>query len=145
MYHVDLHVNKMLLETCQLLCNAHEIAPYKRTHYNHPCSVWVRSSQQNYLWTCNLGMALAMEFRHRFKKGHASEAVVKWAFANPLTNPVYDLTPFAQAMPEQYRREDAVKAYRTYYLAEKMMLRGKPSKWTGRSIPHWILENGLHF
>ena len=90
-------------------------------------------------------MALAMEFRHRFKKGHASEAVVKWAFANPLNNPVYDLTPFAQAMPEQYRGEDAVKAYRTYYLAEKMMLRGKPSKWTGRSIPHWILENGLHF
>jgi len=49
-------------------------------------------------------------------------------------------TPFAQAMPEQYRGDDAVAAYRRYYTAEKMILRGKPVTWTRRERPAWLLE-----
>lgn len=130
----------MLLEACQLLCNAHEKAPYKRTHYNHPCSIWVRSSQQNYIWTCQLAIALANEFRYRFNKGHASEAVARWALEEPYQTNSIELTSFAQTMPDQCRKIDAVKAYRHYYFAEKMMLRGKPSTWTNRVIPYWLYD-----
>ena len=55
--HVDKHVVKMILETAQLLCGAHHVTahdaahdtahdtahvPYKLSHKNHPCSIWVR-------------------------------------------------------------------------------------------------------
>ena len=42
------HIVKMILETAQLLCTAHhelgngENVPYKKTHVNHPSTVWVR-------------------------------------------------------------------------------------------------------
>lgn len=45
-YHCDKHVVKMILESAQLLCTAvneaagKEVAPYKSTHVNHPCSIW---------------------------------------------------------------------------------------------------------
>ena len=44
------------------------------------------------------------------------------------------LTPFAQAMPDQYRNKNAVKAYRDYYINEKSNL----LIWTKRKTPEWI-------
>lgn len=137
----DQHIGKMLLEACQLLCNCHDAAPYKRTHYNHPCSVWARASGQNYLWLHQYADALTKEWLHRFDKTHACEDVVQWLGANWPSNchtgrPIR--TPFAQAMPEQYRGPDAVAAYRRYYAAEKRVLRGKPATWTRRPRPDWF-------
>jgi len=40
------------------------------------------------------------------------------------------MTPFAQAMPDQYRDDDAVVAYRNYYVGEK----GEIAQWTRRSV-----------
>ncbi len=51
------------------------------------------------------------------------------------------LTPFAQAMPDQYRCEDAVVAYRKYYLGEKARF----AKWKHTNAPSWFTEkNPLH-
>ncbi len=130
----DQHVGKMLLEACQLLCNCHDEAPYKRTHYNHPCSVWARHDLHNYLWLRKHALALADEYLHRFDKDHASRKVVVWAAQHlPLNVPSAGITPFAQAMPDQHRGPDAVAAYRRYYAAEKRVLRGKPVTWTSTS------------
>ena len=51
-HHADKHVIKMILESGQMLCAAHpEVrAPWKRSHYNHPCTVWTRTSKANYEW-----------------------------------------------------------------------------------------------
>ena len=50
-YHCDKHVVKMILESAQLLCTALNEAgvpmPYRVTHKNHPCSIWVRESRAN--------------------------------------------------------------------------------------------------
>ena len=43
------------------------------------------------------------------------------------------LTPFAQAMPEKYRCESAVNAYRNYYIGEKSRF----AKWRTGVIPVW--------
>ena len=43
------------------------------------------------------------------------------------------LTPFAQAMPDQYKDADAVKAYRAYYMGEKKAF----AKWKAGNTPHW--------
>lgn len=43
------------------------------------------------------------------------------------------LTPFAQAMPDKYKDDDAIKAYRHYYLGDKWDIAtwktGNPSWW----------------
>lgn len=58
-YHCDAHVVKMILETTQMLSTAHWMrgtrGPYRPTHANHPCSVWVRESTANYKWLHELG------------------------------------------------------------------------------------------
>jgi len=45
-----------------------------------------------------------------------------------------DLTPFAQAMPDEYKHDDAVVAYRAYYINEKANL----LTYTKRDQPTWL-------
>jgi hypothetical protein len=43
-------------------------------------------------------------------------------------------TPFAQAMPDEYKREDAVEAYRAYYMGDKADI----AEWNwGTEAPDW--------
>lgn len=128
--HCDKHVVKMILETAQLLSTARaELGlshPYKPNHVNHPCSIWTRASQANYAWLRRLGLALYDEYQRRYdNRVHKSgELIRSRALATPLAKafPALKRTPFAQAMPDEYRHPDAVVAYRTYYLADKRPL-----------------------
>ena len=137
---IDKHIIKMPLESAQLLCSAFEpgIAPYKRTHYNHPCGVWTRQSCENFVWLAWHGLALADEYTFRYGKVHASRAVILWCLQN-VERVQFDstgLTPFAQAMPDEYKRADPVEAYRAYYRGAKAAIaswkpvRGQPEWWT---------------
>ncbi len=136
----DKHVVKMVLETAQLLCSVFDsgVAPYKRTHFNHPSAVWARTSHENYAWLVQHGIALCAEYQHRYGKVHASEDVILWCFQNwPVERlPRIGLTPFALAMPDQYKRADPVEAYRAYYQGAKASIatwkaiRGRPAWWS---------------
>lgn len=140
-YHCDQHVVKMILESVQMLCTALNkkgfFTPYKSTHIKHPCVLWVEKSFENFSWLRNLAAALNNEYRFRFEKetDHKSMSVLQ-----EISNYDYEnrgLTEFAQAMPEKYKVPgDAIKAYRHFYLGEKMAF----AKWTKRSIPYWALE-----
>jgi hypothetical protein len=138
-YHCDKHIVKMTLETAQLLCSAHWVvggqAPYKLAHKNHPCSIWVRSSLSNYIYLCNLGLALCSEYEYRYNKIHKSKSVISWCLTNLPDLKDIGLTPPALAMPEQYKSSDPVKAYRNYYIYEKSF-----AKWKFRSIPFWYYK-----
>jgi len=46
------------------------------------------------------------------------------------------VAPFAQVMPDEYRREDAVEAYRAFYRGAKARL----ARWTRRPVPDWWWE-----
>lgn len=133
----DKHVVKMILETAQLLCSPFEpdSAPYRRTHFNHPCSKWVRESKANYLWLVQHGIALCSEYEFRYGKKHKSSAVIKWCLdnINSLNFPEGQLTAFPKAMPDQYKTNDVVESYRNYYLGDKK----KFAKWTRRGPPNW--------
>lgn len=135
----DRHVVKMVLETAQMLCSAFDdgIAPYKRTHANHPCSVWARQTAGNFLWLVEHGDALADEYRFRYGREHASRGVIHWCvqhFDLAHVDHSDELTPFAQAMPEQFRRPDPIAAYRAYYLGSKVRF----AAWQrGRLAPDW--------
>lgn len=154
----DKHVVKMIVESCQLLSTAHHVIDGKETvvdtgkrkyntfvckkqnickaaMINHPCNIWARATKDNYIWLWRHAYALCKEYTRRYGKVHSMEAM--------LLNELYDapknitkgkMTPFAQAMPEQYHDSNAVVAYRKYYINEK----AKIAKWKYTSEPEWF-------
>jgi hypothetical protein len=140
-YHCDQHVVKMILESVQMLCTALNkkgfTTPYKSTHIKHPCVLWVEQSFGNYSWLKNLALALNDEYRFRFERDADHKSIL---VLNEISNYHYQeqgLTEFAQAMPDKYKVPgDAVKAYRQFYLGEKMTF----AKWTKRPVPEWARD-----
>ena len=139
-FHCDQHVGKMILESAQLLCTALNekgiTTPYRSTHIRHPCTLWVGNSIDNFQWLVGLSIALNDEYRWRYEKSqdHASIGVVRqienFRFASR------GLTPFAQAMPAQYKDvNDPVAAYRRFYCNEKSTF----ATWTKREPPEWFV------
>ena len=99
---------------------------------NHPCTIWVRSSMQNYMYLLVLGISLGKEYTYRYGKTHKSvEEVIKKL--PDIDLPDKGITPFAQAMPDEYKNGNAVQAYRNYYHVAKSF-----AKWVkGREAPSW--------
>ena len=153
-YHCDKHVVKMILESAQLLCTAinvsagEQITPYKSTHVNHPCSIWVRESFDNWSYVFTLMLDLEREWQHRYQhdKYHASVSKLVEAAGTDLSIsklaakylPNMPWTPPALAMPEYCKvPNDPVASYRKYYIEEKQHL----LQYTNREIPEWISQH----
>ena len=146
-FHCDKHVVKMILETAQLLCSAHHVTihdtihdtihvPYKLSHKNHPCSIWVRESLSNYLYLCELGLALGEEYTYRYGKTHKSIEVIQWCLSNrPNIKDIGFTTP-PLAMPDEYKVDSVVESYRNYYKGAKSEI----VSWKNREKPVWFLE-----
>lgn len=137
--HVDKHIVKMPLETAQLLCTAHWVtggsAKYKKTHVNHPSSVWVRQSILNYRWLCSLGKALCKEYTHRYGKIHKCEEVIDWCINNEPSLPNYEFTEPTPAMGEEFIQSNTLSSYRNYYMKAKSHL----ATWKNRQKPSWYI------
>lgn len=130
----DKHVVKMILESAQMLCVVHGPgAPYKAAFHKHPCTIWAGKSEQNHKWLCEHAKAMCIEYTKRYGKIHKSETVIDFLMLNKPVLPNLGLTPFAQAMPEQYKNADPVSAYRSYYLGEKRHF----AKWKNSDVPLW--------
>ena len=136
---------KMPLETAQMLCTAHreldgddyadEVGLYKRAYWNHPCTIWARESYKNYDWLYQHFLALGEEYTYRYGKVHASVSKLSNALEFiPYNIKVTErMTPLAQAMPDEYKDDDPIKAYRDYCINEKHY-----AKWEkGRAKPKW--------
>lgn len=80
---------------------------YLVAHPNHPCTCWMRESYDNFEWTQVYVNALNEEAQYRGYKPHASCVEVN-RMPLPTRLPRKGLTPFAQAMPDDYKSEDAV-------------------------------------
>jgi hypothetical protein len=126
-YHCDKHVVKMILETAQLLYCSHWMldpdglppTAYKKTHPNHPCSIWIRESVENYRWLSDLGLALCNEYTYRYGKRHKTQDHLEWLSDNFPPLPMVERTQFRMAMPNEFKCEDPILAYHTYYLIAK--------------------------
>lgn len=145
--HCDKHVVKMILETAQLLYSAHHVSgtpdlpegAYKKTHVNHPCAIWTRESRANYLWLAELGWWLCKEYQYRYgaHKTHKTERHISWLRSHPPEIPDMGLTPMRMAMPDAYKRDDPVEAYRAFYVEDKLKRRGIV-QYTRRSKPDFL-------
>lgn len=134
------HVVKMILESAQLLSTCHhwhESASddmYRSTHQNHPCSVWVRQSANNYYWLYQHFLALMDEYTERYGKVHACDRLRSVLAIAPPTMPFLGLTEFPQCMPEEYKQESTVEAYRAYYAGDKAYM----AVWPENKMPEWF-------
>jgi hypothetical protein len=141
--HCDQHVVKMILESVQIMCTVLNKmgleTPYKPTHGNHPCVLWVGESFDNFLWLKDLTWFLNDEYRYRFDKQEDHRSIGALQLISRHRYARRGLTPFAQAMPSEYKIPgDAVSAYRNFYIAEKKRF----ARWTQREKPEWFVELG---
>ena len=155
--YMDKHVSKILLEAVQMLCTAmHVLAPdtsikcelYKQAHLNHPVSIWVRTSRDNFIWTLDLVEALHEEWRFRYNhletKMHRSYAVAQLLRQHVPRDELFPcqragLTPFALAMPDEYKAPNgnAVESYRAYYMSPE---KRRIATWKKtRPAPEWYV------
>jgi hypothetical protein len=97
--------------------------------------MWTRTSRENYLWLWKHAYALCKEYTRRYGKVHSMESMLlNELYDYPVNLPKGKLTEFVQAMPEQYKHKNAVIAYRTYYINEKMRF----AKWKATEVPEWF-------
>jgi hypothetical protein len=135
----DRHVLKICIEASQLLCSAFWCqnipAPFKISHKNHPVSIWVRQSRENFDWAARHGLELCAEYTARYGKTHKCESIIEWCIKNSdqLKFPEEKQTPFALAMPDKYKTTCAVESYRSYFKTEKQHL----FSWK-KNKPNWL-------
>jgi hypothetical protein len=163
--HNNSHCVKMILEYAQLLSTAHRVLDgtitvgvsktgrkqtryvlpdnrestlYGATHINHPSAIWVRHSDANYIWLCNLLVALCEEYTHRYGKTRKVQLdglwyVLLWNVPNNIPHgPFTEPTP---AMPDEVKiAGDSIASYRNYYNVSKTHL----AKWKSRPVPEWL-------
>ena len=144
--HCDKHCVKMILETAQLLCTAHrvidgdswadDVGLYKVTHQNHPSAVWVRESSANYYWALGLLSELCREYTRRYGKDHKTAAMLRFLAVPPMHINTGMLTPIPQCMPDEYKAESPVTAYRNYYNGAKARF----AKWKNTEVPQWFSQ-----
>lgn len=135
----DKHCVKMILESCQMLCSPFPsgIAPYKRSYYNHPCTVWVRNTRQNYEWLLNHCDELLLEYTRRYGKQHKSKTALDFCKQHYLELNLTDsnLTEHPKCMPDSVKKENVVDSYRNYYNTVKSSF----AKWKFGNIPSWYI------
>lgn len=158
---MDKHVVKIILEAVQVLCTAKRLLTpsdpineklYRATHANHPVSKWCRESKANFVWTLELIEEMHNEWKFRYNKKagitHKSYDVARLISEHLPPDSAFKTegrTPFALAMPEQYKIKsaagdfDAVESYRAYYMSPDKQriaswkeVRGPPS-WYQRA------------
>jgi len=135
--HMDRHIVKMPIETCQLLSNAYwltnDVGLYRLTHKGHPCTKWVMESLENFEWLAELGLELCKEYAYRYGRTHACEVKIDRMGTNPPVLPRIPMTPHALCMPAVYKSDCPITSYRNYYRGEKPHL----AKWKNREKPEW--------
>lgn len=145
----DKHVSKIILEAAQMLSTAvntidpeHKLNTYKSCHLNHPVSIWVRTSLENFMWTIDLVEAMHNEWKYRNdhppSKLHKSYEIAMYLKENHPSPDKFQsrgLTEFAQAMPVEFKDDDPVIAYRKYYQLDAH--KRKIATWRKRNRPNW--------
>ena len=148
----DVRVPKMCVESAQMMASAlrrHGATdeqmpltkagkPYKGGYKHHPCTVWAGDGHDNFMWLADHAIALCVEYTSRFGKQHACLqpiAEMNALQASKIIVPRGKLTPFALAMPDEYKDDDVVKAYRSYYKSKQYSKGGV--RYVHTDVPTW--------
>lgn len=156
----DAHVRKMVVESTQMLANAYHMegakhtpppkadgTPYAKSHWNHPCAVWVREDFKHWDWLRVHAYGLAAEFKFRFGGDHACLGALGYMTQHlPLSwmvNRHFNTPPLAIPdpwRPSQYSSRTQISPighYRRYIREGKAHIH----TWTKRNPPLWLIDN----
>lgn len=142
----DQHVIKIQLEIAQMLYTAwfyanqeqyvRDYAPYtkngsqrgyKPAHKKHPMTMWIASSKSNYIFACEIGLALSKEYTKRYSKTHTCEEHLTWLRHNipsyfeehKSDTAYYSIEGIPECMPKVYHSPSITEAYKKYYVGDK--------------------------
>lgn len=158
-YLCDVHLNKMIIESGQILSTVYRewLSPaetghvdlsalYKPTHKNHPSVKWCGESQAMRIWVYKWMLAMDAERKHRavrLGKNYKSHAtVVKLCNTlNELDCRLYSgslphivIPQEYQAVPPEFKSYGGIRAYQKYYATTKVM---QPwATWKGGDFPY---------
>lgn len=142
----DKHIVKMPLESAQMLCTAWWCTTsfqdtklilkelYKPVHMGHPSTMWTMETEANYLWHFSLFKEMLDEYTRRYNKVHKSSRLLELLKESPIKGG--DFYPPPQCMPDEYKCEDTIQAYRNYYTKDKSRI----AKYNHSVVPEWMEE-----
>jgi hypothetical protein len=110
--------------------------PYLPTHVMHPCRIALKNIN-NYTWLCIYLGQLCEEFKYRFGHQHVCEEHYTKFYSQP--NYIFEEPDFPQCMPDEFKNDNTIEAYRAYYRAKRFdfLLRGM-YQYTNRNQPDWL-------
>lgn len=141
-------VNKMLLESTQMLCTAVNLCggdtPYKSTHINHPCNVWARKSRENWFWLLRHASKLSINYTLTTNKVHKCQGILDDLLLTKAYDkiPSGELTSFINCARNISKGVDyseispVTEAYRRYLDDRWNTDKLKPS-WKHGNKPEW--------
>jgi hypothetical protein len=138
----NLRVNKMALESCQILCTAlnvnkgRQVAPYRSTHINHPSTLWATLSPLNWMDLAEHCQGLLAEFEVRFGKQHKCAEVLDECLAVFSFSGFQAVrrTPVPLCMPDEFKGDSVVESYRRFYASKPRV------RYPANKIPNWFLQ-----
>lgn len=142
-YHCDKHINKMVVESGQLLSFAHHrfgsatehMYEYSKAHVSHPCTLWLCESTSNYWWLYRFMHLLAAEYTRRYHKEHKTiREVAPHLKRIPRGCRIRPMTPHVQCMPEEFRQANVVEAYRDFYASKLFTY----TSYNHSPMPKWL-------
>lgn len=138
----NLRVNKMILESCQMLCtvlntqHGFQVAPFKSCHHKHPSTLWASASSDNWAALAFHCEEMIGEFSRRFHRPHKCQAVLDRCadIFDACRFDLEEITPLPLCMPEEYKGDTIVESYRRYYAS-------KPNiRYPKDCVPQWFYE-----
>jgi Pyrimidine dimer DNA glycosylase len=148
----DKRLNKMILETAQILCTVineregSQVTQYRSSHVNHPITKWAMSSDDHVRWLYDLGIAYGKEIMYRFGRKHACHLVLegltfRWPWIEDAPEFMCGDVEFHNGARHKglgldFTHLPVHEAYREYLKARWPNDKRKPV-WTKRSPPSW--------
>ena len=148
----DKHIVKMPLETCQMLSIVAsdkwglglgslpklDGTPYttdKGAFRNHPCTIW---AQTNFRWLIEHGLALCVEYTHRYNKVHSCQHTIE--HADSIFPDCPSPTSFTRAMPDEYKHATSIDTFTAYknYITSKTWVAFNYLRDPSRQ-PNWVV------
>ena len=107
---------------------------YWPAYTNHPCTIWMRTSTENWYWSFCYANELDLERVYRGSaKSHRSVQLINKFLPEPQHIPVGKMTTPAAAVGDSPIFDSVVETYRYYYIHYKSHL----AAWKNREVPFW--------
>lgn len=140
-------VVKMILESCQILSTVLNEqgfqAPYRSFNPKHPSCLWAAESSNNFANLVAHTQAMLEEYTLRFGKTHKCEQVLAKILEiyDPGKFATNEPTPLKLAMPDSFKHENPVLAYRKFYASKPRI------RYPKNRVPKWfpILRGTRHY